>query len=389
MHTASTRHPRTPDTSIGQEPTPTPRRLRPPAEDAIRAFDDFVEDCTTLACLSVLNTLAQDDGAQDDLMATGVKISPENRQRLRHALRPYFRDKQAIMRVKRHLYHRQTDRVHTPPAARAAVSAPLALPVPSPAHTGLFLKRLVEETAFPTLVLQEKFGLALPTTSGKNAPRNASVQLRLHKITCLDNTREIDKDEIAFGGVAVGPDGTVKKVNQQEVPVKFKNPGDVYTFQPVHTLYTYPLTGAGAYPLGVLFTLALCEKDSGGFSDFLQELWEAVKNHVEAILIAVGAAAGSAIGATVGGSIGTIAGPIGTVIGLALGAIVGGVVGAIINSFQDDIFTVKELSLALGTATATFGNDDDLTSPMEACDFIGYGGHYRAYYSWQLKQIVE
>jgi hypothetical protein len=55
MQTASTRHPRTPDTSIGQEPTPTQRRLRLPAEDAIRAFDDFVEDCTTLACLSVLN----------------------------------------------------------------------------------------------------------------------------------------------------------------------------------------------------------------------------------------------------------------------------------------------------------------------------------------------
>ena len=76
MQTASTRHPRTPDTSIGQEPTPTQRRLRLPAEDAIRAFDDFVEDCTTLACLSVLNTLAQDDGAQDDLVATGARYRP-------------------------------------------------------------------------------------------------------------------------------------------------------------------------------------------------------------------------------------------------------------------------------------------------------------------------
>ena len=285
------------------------------------------------------------------------------------------------MRMKSHLYHRQPDRVHTPPAARVAVSAPLALPVPSTAHTGLFLKRLVEETTFPTQVLQEKFGLALPTTSGKGAPRNASVHLRLHKITCLDNTGEIDKDEIAFGGVAMRPDGTVQKVNHQEVPVKFKNPGDAYTFQPVYTLCAYPLPPTAAYPLGVLFELALCEKDSGGFSDFLQELWEAVKNHVEAILIAVGAA--------VGGSIGTIAGPLGTVIGLALGAIVGGVVGAIIKSFQDDIFNVKELSLALGTATATFGTAAELTSPLESCDFIGYGGYYRAYYSWQLKQIVE
>jgi hypothetical protein len=64
---------------------------------------------------------------------------------------------------------------------------------------------------------------------------------------------------------------------------------------------------------------------------------------------------------------------------------VGGVVGAIISSFKDDIFTVKELSLALGTATTTFGDDADLTSPLESCDFIGYGGHYRAYYSLRAR----
>jgi hypothetical protein len=139
----------------------------------------------------------------------------------------------------------------------------------------------------------------------------------------------------------------------------------------------------------VLFELAACEQDSGGFSDFLQDLWEAVKSQVQAILIAVGAAAGAAIGTQVGGVIGTIAGPIGTVIGLALGAIVGGVVGAIIKGFKDDIFNVKELSLALGSATATFDDDGDLTYPLESCDFIGHGGHYRAYYSWQLKQLVE
>jgi len=112
-----------------------------------------------------------------------------------------------------------------------------------------------------------------------------------------------------------------------------------------------------------------------------------VKDHGEASRMAGGAAAGSAIGAAVGGSSGTSAGPIGTGIGLGLCAIVGGVVSAIIKSFQDDIFTVKELSLALGTATATF--DGTLTSPTESCDFIGYGGHYRAYYSWQLTQVVE
>jgi hypothetical protein len=59
------------------------------------------------------------------------------------------------------------------------------------------------------------------------------------------------------------------------------------------------------------------------------------------------------------------------------------------QSIRDDIFNVKELSLALGTATATFGTAAELTSPLESCDFIGYGGYYRAYYSWQLKQIVE
>ena len=387
MRTTATRRPQNPDTHRGQEPRPTQPRRRPPAEDAIRAFDEFVEDCTTLGCLSVINVLENEDGAQKDTFGTGITLPPANSQRLLHALQLYVRDTKAKVLMKSHLYNHHSARLQTPSAARTTVSAPLALPVPSTAQTGLFLKRVVEEPAFPSLVLRDKFGLELPTTSGQRAPRNASVRLRLHKITCLDNTSEIDKDEIAFGGVAVGPDGTLKKVNRQGIPVKFKDPGDAYTFQPVYTLCEYSLTHAPSYPLGVLFELAVCEEDSGGFSNFLQELWDAVKDHVEAILIAVGAAAGSAIGAAVGGSIGTIAGPIGTVIGLALGAIVGGVVSAIIKSFQDDIFTVKELSLALGTATATF--DGTLTSPTESCDFIGYGGHYRAYYSWQLTQVVE
>jgi hypothetical protein len=345
-----------------------------------------VEDCTTLGCLSVINILENEGGAQKDTFGTGITIPPEKSQRLLHALQPYVRDTRAKMRLKSHLYNQHSARLQTPSVARTAVSAPLAMPVPSTAQTGLFLKRLVEESAFPVQVLQDKFGLELPTTSRPRAARNASVRLRLHKITCLDNTSEVGQDEMAFGGVAVGPDGTLKKVNQQEIPVKFKDPGDAYTFQPVYTLSEYSLTRAPSYPLGVLFELALCEKDSGGFSDFLQDLWEAVKDHVEAILIAVGAAAGAAIGAQVGTAVGSIAGPIGTVIGLALGAIVGGVIGAIIKSFQDEIFTVKELSLALGTATATF--DGALTSATESCDFIGYGGHYRAYYSWQLTQVV-
>jgi hypothetical protein len=149
----------------------------------MRAFDEFVEDCTTLGCLSVINVLENEDGAQKDTFGTGIIMPPEKSQRLLHALQPYVRDARTKMRLKSHLYNHHSARLQTPSVARTAVSAPLALPVPSTAQTGLFLKRLVEEPAFPMQVLQDKFGLARPTTSGPRAARHASVRLRLHKIT--------------------------------------------------------------------------------------------------------------------------------------------------------------------------------------------------------------
>lgn len=377
MQTASTH---------GAQNPATLERENGPVNGAVRAFDAFVEDCITLARLSIINTLDNADGLKADTFDIGVSIAVEHRQRLMRSLRGH----KAIGQLKSRLYrHRLADSSSTRPAARMAVSAPLGLATPSMVQTGQFLKQLVQEPHVSQLVLRDRFGLGSTSTSGASKPRNASVQLCLNQIKCLDDTREIDQDEIAFGGVAIGPDGTVKKVNEQQVPVKFKRAGDVYTFNPPHTLHTYDLLSAPAYPLGLVFELALSEKDNGGFASFLEELWKSVKAHVDAILVAVGAAAGAAVGAQIGGSIGTLAGPIGTIIGLALGAIVGGIVGIIINSFKDDIFSPQELALALAGPTATFGDDRDLTSNTESRDFIGHGGHYRVSYSWKLKQVAN
>ena len=119
-------------------------------------------------------------------------------------------------------------------------------------------------------------------------------------------------------------------------------------------------------------------------SKFLTELWEAVKDEVQAILTIVGAVAGGVIGAGVGGTLGSaIGGPLGMVIGVAAGAIVGALVGWLISVLKDDIFEPKAAALQLPDHDATFENGS-LTSQIMTLNFRDHGGYYRAYYSWQI-----
>jgi hypothetical protein len=213
---------------------------------------------------------------------------------------------------------------------------------------------------------------------------NKGLHFRLHKVKCIDETNPEwpGDDEIAMGGTAVPPSGNPTKVAEFMVRDNFDD-GESKTYSPPRVLKTFGLDNV-SYPADFLMVLAMAEKDNGGMSQFLQDLWEAIKDEVAVIIAAVGAAAGLAIGGAIGGTIGTaIGGPLGTIIGAVAGAILGALVGWLISAVKDDIFTPQSAAVHLPKPNASFAGGA-LTSPQFTMDFRDHGGHYRAYYTWQL-----
>ena len=133
-----------------------------------------------------------------------------------------------------------------------------------------------------------------------------------------------------------------------------------------------------------MVTLALAEKDSGGFAEFIRKLYEAIKAEIQLILSALGAAAGAWIGTQIGGSIGTsLAGPLGTIIGAVAGAILGALIGWLISALQDDIFAPEATSLILPAGNASFDGGSLVTAPCYL-HYRDHGGHYHVKCDWEI-----
>lgn len=215
---------------------------------------------------------------------------------------------------------------------------------------------------------------------------NKGLEFRIHKVKCVDETNPEwpGDDEIAMGAVAVADNGTSSKINEFMVRDDFDD-GESKVYNPPRLLKTFSLTNV-SYPADFMMVLALAEKDNGGMSDFLKDLWEAIKDDVQAIIAAVSAAAGAAIGTAIGGTLGTaLGGPLGAIIGAVAGAIIGAIVGWIISALKDDIFTPQAAAVHLPNTLSTFAGGS-LTSPQFTVNFRDHGGHYRVYYSWKINR---
>lgn len=215
---------------------------------------------------------------------------------------------------------------------------------------------------------------------------NKGLEFRIHQVKCVDETNPEwpGDDEIAMGAVAVADNGSTSKINEFMVRDDFDD-GETKIYNPPRLLKTFSLTNV-SYPADFMMVLAMAEKDNGGLSDFLNDLWEAIKDDVTLIIAAVGAAAGLAIGAGVGGTLGTaIGGPLGAIIGAVAGAIIGALVGWLISALKDDIFTPQAAAVHLPHSASTFAGGA-LTSPQFTVNFRDHGGHYRVYYSWKINR---
>jgi hypothetical protein len=212
---------------------------------------------------------------------------------------------------------------------------------------------------------------------------NKLLKFRIHEVKCIDETNpESGHDEIAWGGVTVGDYNQNLKIPEFYVGGGFDD-GDKKVYSPPQVVMNFQMENAN-YPKSYFLALALAEKDEGGFSKFIKELYEAIKAEIQIILAGIGAAAGAAIGAEIGGSIGTtIAGPLGTVIGIVAGAILGVLVGWIVSTLKDDIFPPQASSVTFSSASDTFAGGS-LVSNLLYLHYRDHGGHYRVTYDWQL-----
>ncbi len=214
---------------------------------------------------------------------------------------------------------------------------------------------------------------------------NKALRFRLHEVKCIDETNPewAGHDEIACGGAAVDDADETYKLEEFFVRGGFDD-GERKVYSPPKVLKDFTFHEDNHAPHKFLVTLALAEKDAGGLSKFIDELYQAIEAHLQLILSGLGAAAGAAIGAEIGGSIGTaIAGPLGTIIGVVAGAILGALIGWLISALKDDIFAPQASSAIFATNNDTFAGGS-LVSPPMFFHYQDHGGHYRVKFDWQI-----
>jgi hypothetical protein len=196
----------------------------------------------------------------------------------------------------------------------------------------------------------------------------------LTKIHCIEETSDPGSDEIVVGGTSVGPDGFTHNLGKLTTLNNF-DAGETKDFnwwmdllKPSDQLFAeFKLKGhKDEWPQIYTVILAMAEEDWGGFSGFLNDLWEIVGAKVKAAIMGFASSFG----------------PLGTLVGSIVSWIVDTFFGWFIGLFKDDMFIPKAIRLKLASSKASYYEAIGVTrknpTPL-SYDFIGHGGHYRVW----------
>ena len=199
------------------------------------------------------------------------------------------------------------------------------------------------------------------------------------RIKCVDETNPEfwGSDEIAIAGVSVDEDGDSIKIGENYVGGGFDD-GDQKTYSPHWQYHWFNMQEGKYWPKAYKIALVLAEKDNGGLSNFLNNIWEKIS-------VKVKEAIAKAITDVLSGYVGPA---IAAAIGQAVAWIVDKLVGWIINLFKDDIFPVFTASCTVPSFNARWnysnGTWGSTTSDLRTAHFYGYGGHYIVDYYWKM-----
>lgn len=212
------------------------------------------------------------------------------------------------------------------------------------------------------------------------------LSLWIRKIKCEDETNPEwwGDDEIALAGVSTDEDGDVKPIGERFIGGGFKDGRE--KDYPSWQYHFFSMREGKHWPKKYGVTLILAEKDNGGLSSFLNNLWQRVRDQVKAAIEAALTAAGGVVGGIFGSS--ELGAAIGKAIGKAVAWIIDKVVDWLIKLFQDDIFkpftawcTVPSFGARWNYPNGTWGNP---WSPINTVRFHGFGGRYRLDYQWHI-----
>ncbi len=228
----------------------------------------------------------------------------------------------------------------------------------------------------PTAVEEQDAVAKLPAISvaGSSAPaamaaapaQNRELALRIHRVTCRDDTSEPFKDEIHLGGTSVDETGDTKAV--QAFKVRSFNKGDTQTYNPPKRFTFFNVREGGTkFPKSYSIALILVEKDMGDLAGFLDKLADQVREYLKKELIKAGSTKG----------------PIGVIVALVLTYVLGKVFDYLKRLWGDEIFDPKQLRIDLPTATHRFPGGK-LDSVERTLVYTGHGGKYEVVYDWAL-----
>lgn len=283
-------------------------------------------------------------------------------------------------------------RTLSPARQQAATTRVMAeLRAPTPARTA-FLGRLapVDLASPQPLALQARKlvangGLKLPARmpippGGITIPKPTTLELRLHKVTCVDETGwdgpgEWGSDEIDFAATTIDENADVEKVPRVRI-ASFGKDGAVKQYAPPMRALTFDLReGGDAWPKSYYAVLVLAEKDEGDFPGWLNSVVEGLRGEVAQYLITAGGAA-----------VGTFGGPVGTALGAVIGEAVNYCLDKVVDYLKswwgDDIFPPLTVSVDIPGPNATWGGKPD--SPEEVAVFSGHNGRYDVTYDWRV-----
>jgi hypothetical protein len=206
-----------------------------------------------------------------------------------------------------------------------------------------------------------------------------TLELRIHRVKCFEDTDEWGRDEISLGGSTLDESGNTEKISDFEVG-KFKRGREV-NYSPPRIFTTFDLLKSPGvqYPRSYFATFVLAEIDWGGFGEFLNKLLDKIKEEVIKALTPLATALGTTIGAMIGSGIPIL----GTAIGAAIGAIIGWAVGKIFewlkSLWRDDIFAPITLRADVLSLNASW------QSSQGEVQWKDFGGEYHLWYDWSIK----
>ncbi|MFM7470313.1 MAG: tachylectin-related carbohydrate-binding protein, partial [Nodosilinea sp.] len=198
----------------------------------------------------------------------------------------------------------------------------------------------------------------------------SKLELRIHKVKCVEETSGGGKDEISLGGTTVDETGDTEKVDPFRVRNDFED-GVEQIYSPPRQFASFDLTEGTGFPKSYFVTLVLSEIDNGGFPEVLDKLLMWVK---EKVIAAVTTAIGT------GAAIGSLAGPIGAAIGAAAGALLGWIIDFFKELWEDNVFAPATVRVDIPSYTP----GDMTDSPEGIITYKGYGGEYQVTYDWHM-----